>query len=85
MTDTTTSPCIKECKLDSQGIYCTGCFRTVHEIAAWRWMTDEEKAMATALAETRKLAYKLDMSHDNKKPKRKARRVEPCNGHDSQG
>lgn len=79
------SPCIKLCTLDDTGTYCTGCFRTKLEIGTWTWMTDEEQAMTVALAETRKLANKLEQAHETSRSKIKARRTEPCNGHDSQG
>lgn len=29
------SPCIKICTLDETGQWCTGCFRTLDEIAMW--------------------------------------------------
>ena len=79
------SPCIKLCTLDPTGTYCTGCYRTKTEVGTWSWMTDEEQAMTVALAETRKLAAKLDAQHDKQKPKSSARRVKPCSGHDLQG
>jgi len=36
------SPCIKICILDENQV-CTGCRRTIDEIAGWIEMTDEEK------------------------------------------
>ena len=29
------SPCISVCVLDADGRFCTGCFRTLDEIASW--------------------------------------------------
>lgn len=29
------SPCVKVCKLDTSGQFCTGCARTHDEIGAW--------------------------------------------------
>jgi predicted Fe-S protein YdhL (DUF1289 family) len=29
------SPCIAVCKLDAEGRFCTGCYRTVDEITDW--------------------------------------------------
>jgi predicted Fe-S protein YdhL (DUF1289 family) len=80
----TMSPCVRVCKVDSSNTYCVACFRTLSEISSWQWMTEDEKALATALAETRKLAHKLDNAHEIKAAS-KTGRVEPCNGHDSQG
>lgn len=37
------SPCTKICKLDSTGRICLGCRRTVHEIATWASLTDDER------------------------------------------
>ena len=37
------SPCINFCKLNAAGSLCTGCFRTLHEIACWSGMNDTEK------------------------------------------
>jgi predicted Fe-S protein YdhL (DUF1289 family) len=37
------SPCQKICQIDLQKGYCTGCMRTLDEIAAWPTLDDEEK------------------------------------------
>jgi len=37
------SPCRQACALDTQRRTCTGCKRTIDEIAAWPDMTDAEK------------------------------------------
>jgi len=37
------SPCVGACALDAVTQTCTGCQRTVDEIAAWSAMDDEEK------------------------------------------
>ena len=37
------SPCTKVCKIDVDLDICTGCYRTLTEIAAWSTMPDEEK------------------------------------------
>ena len=37
------SPCINICKLDKAGRICTGCGRTVQEIARWRGMSKAER------------------------------------------
>lgn len=36
------SPCVNICKLDGSGV-CTGCFRTLDEIARWSRMMELEK------------------------------------------
>jgi len=36
------TPCIKKCVLNREG-YCTGCFRSLMEIADWSEMNDEER------------------------------------------
>ena len=48
------SPCIDECVMNKEG-YCTGCFRSIKEIAAWAEMTNKERQMIMAeLAERKK-------------------------------
>jgi predicted Fe-S protein YdhL (DUF1289 family) len=37
------SPCIKLCRIDAGGTYCTGCWRTLDEIAQWRGASEEHK------------------------------------------
>ncbi len=29
------SPCNSVCRMDAEGVYCVGCFRTLEEIAGW--------------------------------------------------
>jgi len=49
------SPCIDECVINKNG-YCTGCFRSIKEIAAWAEMTNEERQMIMAeLAKRKKI------------------------------
>ncbi len=43
------SPCTKVCVLDARGRQCTGCMRTVDEIARWWGMSDDEKRAVLAL------------------------------------
>jgi predicted Fe-S protein YdhL (DUF1289 family) len=46
------SPCIKICTLDPKRSFCTGCGRTLDEIARWSTMSDEERrAVTRTLAE----------------------------------
>ncbi len=37
------SPCIKKCAYDKEIGHCTGCGRTLEEIAFWYKLTTEEK------------------------------------------
>jgi len=48
------TPCIKVCVLDPASGFCTGCRRTLREIAAWGSMPDEmrSKIMADLPART---------------------------------
>ena len=47
------SPCIKICALDAAGV-CTGCLRTVAEIASWISMTSAEQLQLLAVLEERR-------------------------------
>ena len=40
---TIASPCVKVCLMDAERRYCTGCFRTIQEIAGWARMSDIER------------------------------------------
>ncbi|TAG04938.1 MAG: DUF1289 domain-containing protein [Betaproteobacteria bacterium] len=37
------SPCIKVCEVDAARGVCTGCFRTLDEIASWSSLTHAER------------------------------------------
>lgn len=55
--DDVASPCISVCTLDAAQMYCTGCMRTLHEIATWsRMSADEKRAVLAALAARRERA-----------------------------
>lgn len=41
------TPCVNICKLDGRGI-CTGCLRSVQEIAAWSRMSEVERSLIMA-------------------------------------
>ena len=45
------SPCVGICKVN--GLYCTGCGRTVEDIADWQLMNDSQRREATWAAEQR--------------------------------
>lgn len=60
------SPCIKICKVDSNGI-CVGCYRSVEEISNWFKSTDAERqGIMESVAERKATAKpKHWWSHDN--------------------
>lgn len=37
------SPCINVCQIDPRSGQCRGCWRTLHEIAHWSGLEEEEK------------------------------------------
>jgi predicted Fe-S protein YdhL (DUF1289 family) len=49
------SPCIKICTLDAAG-WCTGCLRTLDEIASWTAMTSAAQWQLLAVLEERRKA-----------------------------
>ncbi|MEX0734502.1 MAG: DUF1289 domain-containing protein [Steroidobacteraceae bacterium] len=49
------SPCLNICSLDDRGV-CSGCFRTLAEIAEWTRMGASERWATVARAEARRLA-----------------------------
>ena len=42
------SPCLKICAMDAVSGLCTGCGRTLDEIARWGGMSDAERARVMA-------------------------------------
>jgi hypothetical protein len=51
------SPCINICKLDEQG-YCTGCLRSLAEIACWSSLTSAERWQVLEAVERRRRAHR---------------------------
>ncbi|WP_114090508.1 DUF1289 domain-containing protein [Thalassospira profundimaris] len=51
------SPCIGICELDSEKQVCTGCFRHIDEIGAWRTASDGQKKRIIQQARTRKKQF----------------------------
>ena len=43
------TPCVKVCVVDGESGLCLGCYRTLHEVAAWAQLT--EAARETIMAE----------------------------------
>jgi uncharacterized protein len=37
------SPCVSICRMDTPSGFCSGCLRTIDEIAAWSRMADADK------------------------------------------
>ena len=50
----TLSPCIKVCVIDPVSRLCTGCLRTLDEIAAWATLTPEVRQRIIADLPARK-------------------------------
>jgi uncharacterized protein len=49
------SPCISVCVMDAASGYCTGCLRTIDEIAAWGQADDAYKTAVLRHIEMRKV------------------------------
>jgi predicted Fe-S protein YdhL (DUF1289 family) len=52
--DDVPSPCISVCTLDASSSYCTGCLRTLHEIATWSTMSAADKRAVLAALPARR-------------------------------
>lgn len=62
---TVSSPCVKICKLNSQGL-CEGCLRTRDEIARWLDMSEAERmAVIVLLRRRRPLPLRISGSASN--------------------
>ena len=53
------SPCVRVCKMDAAGVFCTGCWRTLDEIAAWSRMDAPAKRAVRVLIAERASAWFL--------------------------
>ena len=52
------SPCINVCQVDTERGWCTGCLRTLDEIASWSQSSDAEKrAVLERLAARRRALH----------------------------
>jgi len=38
------TPCVKVCVVDGESGLCLGCYRTLHEVAAWARLDEAERA-----------------------------------------
>ncbi len=54
MTDSTASPCIDICRIDPDSGLCTGCLRTLDEIARWGSYSDDDKRAVNRSLEARR-------------------------------
>ena len=52
------SPCIKVCVMDARRELCTGCWRTLGEIAAWGGMNDDARLATLARIAERQQAQR---------------------------
>lgn len=60
MVEPVESPCVNVCRLDAKRV-CTGCGRTIDEIAQWRAMSDaERRAVVEAASKRREAASESD-------------------------
>lgn len=50
----TGTPCIRVCKMDNRSNLCSGCFRTLEEIANWLKYTPEQRTYITTMIEIRR-------------------------------
>ena len=48
------SPCVKICRLDPTGRVCTGCYRSLDEIANWLRLDDAARLAALAACQRRR-------------------------------
>jgi predicted Fe-S protein YdhL (DUF1289 family) len=55
------SPCIGICRMDAAGHFCTGCLRTLDEIAAWSTSTEETRLAVLRLVDQRRAAAKAGL------------------------
>ena len=50
------SPCVNVCRMDAASGLCTGCWRTIDEIAAWSKLDDDGKRQVWQLIALRQAA-----------------------------
>ncbi|WP_291997342.1 DUF1289 domain-containing protein [Candidatus Accumulibacter sp. ACC012] len=56
-TPSVASPCINVCKMDDDGGFCIGCFRTIAEIAVWSRTRDEQRLHILVAVERRRIEH----------------------------
>ena len=47
------SPCVSVCKMDAEGVFCTGCLRTLDELRVWSTLDNVGKRAVWQLIEGR--------------------------------
>jgi len=57
------SPCINVCQMSADKTVCTGCHRSLTEIANWRHLTDAEKILVIAAAQERRDILECNLPH----------------------
>jgi predicted Fe-S protein YdhL (DUF1289 family) len=58
------SPCINVCQMSEDKAVCTGCHRSLSEIANWRHFTDAEKIIVIAVAQGRRAASEARLNFE---------------------
>ena len=48
------SPCVGLCELNSTGVFCKGCLRTINEITNWKKFSERKKKNIFKLLKKRK-------------------------------
>lgn len=56
-TDAVASPCINVCQIDAHSGLCSGCFRTLAEIAAWSSAANDYRLRILQAVERRRAEY----------------------------
>lgn len=54
---TVSTPCIKVCRIDPESRLCTGCWRSLDEIAAWGGMSEADRLAVMAGLPARKARF----------------------------
>ena len=51
------SPCMDVCAMDAASGWCSGCLRTLDEIALWSQLDDDDKRAVWALLDARRARF----------------------------
>ncbi len=70
---TVESPCISVCRIDGDGEYCAGCWRTLQEVSHWRGYTDGEKRAVLEKLRERRREAGITNERDERRRVRKIR------------
>jgi hypothetical protein len=66
------SPCVKVCVVHPEARICTGCLRTIDEIASWGRMSGEERREIMAALPSRRAKFQVRRGGRAARLKRKA-------------